>query len=62
MKIIRISSFSGEINTMELPITQAEIARWQAGELIQNVWPNLSTQQREFLMTGITAAEWEKFL
>ena len=33
--------------------------RWQSGELIQVAMPNLNDDQREFLMSGITPAEWE---
>tara|TARA_R100000008_G_C3472313_1_gene109604 strand:- start:178 stop:333 length:156 start_codon:yes stop_codon:yes gene_type:complete len=45
---------------MYLPINQQELDRWHAGELIQDVFPNLSDDQREFLKTGITAEEWEE--
>jgi len=31
---------------------------WKGGELIQNAMPNLSADEREFLMTGITPEEW----
>ena len=60
MKITRKSMFSGIIRTMDLPITKEQIDRWQAGELIQKVFPDLSCNQREFLMTGITREEWEQ--
>lgn len=59
MKITRRSPFSGKVNTLDLSITQEQIYRWQhGGELIQNVFPNLTPDQREFLLTGITAEEW----
>jgi hypothetical protein len=60
MKITRVSPFSGKTHTKELPITEAEIARWKGGELIRNVWPNLTPGQREFLITGITDTEWDE--
>ena len=53
MLITRQHPFTGQLNTKDLPITQDELNRWQSGELIQNVWPNLSADDREFLMTGI---------
>ena len=59
MKIVRRSPFSGKVNTRDLPITEEEVRRWQGGELIQNVWPQLSPGDREFLMTGITDDEWD---
>ena len=60
MLIKRNSMFSDETNTMDLPVTQEQIDRWRGGELIQNVFPNLTPDQREFIMTGVTPAEWAK--
>ena len=60
MQITRKSTLTGLTHEMNLPITQQEIDRWQGGELIQDVFPNLSDDQREFLKTGITAEEWEE--
>ena len=59
MLIERTSMISGKTNSMELPITNAQLDRWTGGELIQNVFPDLSVDQREFLMTGITPEEWD---
>lgn len=59
MTITKVSTVSGKSNTMELDITQKQLDRWAAGEHIQNVMPNLSADEREFLMTGITASEWD---
>jgi hypothetical protein len=59
MLISRKSPFSGKVNSMDLPITESQLERWQAGEMIQNVFPRLTADEREFLMTGITAQEWE---
>ena len=44
---------------MDIPVTLAQIETWKGGELIQRAMPNLSPDEREFLMTGITADEWE---
>ena len=60
MQITRKSTITGLTHEMNLPITQQELDRWQGGELIQDVFPNLSDDQREFLKTGITAEEWEE--
>lgn len=59
MRIVRTSMFTGKLHIKELPITEAEVARWQNGELIQNVWPHLSPSDREFIKTGVTAEEWD---
>lgn len=45
---------------MDLPVTQHQMDRWEAGELIQNVMPNLTAEQREFLISGTTPAEWDR--
>ena len=60
MIVERKSPISGEINRLWLDITQEEYDRWQGGELVQNVWPYLSADEREFLMTGITPNEWQQ--
>jgi len=60
MLIKRKSIISGNINSMVLPITGDQLDRWTGGELIQDVFPDLEIDQREFLMTGITAEEWNR--
>jgi hypothetical protein len=60
MKIQRTSAQSGITRTLDLDLTLDEYAAWRGGELIQNAMPRLNADEREFLMTGITAEEWEK--
>ena len=60
MTITKTSSFSGNTNTMDIDVTEGQLAAWQGGELIQRAMPNLTADEREFLMTGITAEEWEE--
>ena len=43
---------------MEIPVTPIQIEVWEGGMLIQNAMPNISTSQREFIMTGISPNEW----
>lgn len=59
MLITRTSLFSGVTRTVDLPVTADQIDRWAQGEMIQNAMPNLSADEREFLMTGATPAEWD---
>jgi hypothetical protein len=47
-------------HTREIAVTQSQLDRWKAGELIQNVMPHLSADDREFLMTGLTPEDWEE--
>ena len=59
MLVTRLSPFSHTKNTIELDITPEQLARYENGEeLIQNIFPNLSPEHREFIMTGITPEEW----
>lgn len=60
MLITKFSPHSMRDNTREIDVTQSQLDRWQAGELIQNVMPHLSADDREFLMTGLTPEDWEE--
>jgi hypothetical protein len=67
MKITRKSMYSGKENTMDLPtVTQERLEQcWsqnasREGKHIQEVFPELSADEREFLMTGSTPEEWEE--
>jgi len=60
MRIIRRSLVSGETNVMDLPVTKMQLQEWKDGGLIQNVFPDLTPDQREFIQTGITPNEWQQ--
>lgn len=60
MKITKISPVTGKDTTMDLPITQDQLTSWAAGVLIQDAMPNLTPDQREFLITGCTPEDWDK--
>lgn len=60
MLITRQSLISGIIRTLEIPVSAEQLDAWQAGEYIQDAMPELDLAQREFLMTGITADEWNE--
>lgn len=57
------SPLSGKVNTMELPLSEeqfnAAFDAWNRGTLIQSAFPTLTADQREFIKTGISGAEWE---
>ena len=59
MLITRTSPFSGNTSSMEIEVTQEQLSSWESGVLIQNAMPNLSADEREFIMTGITPEEWD---
>jgi hypothetical protein len=58
MLVTKQSPISGKMNSMELPITEAQLKAHQNGELVQNVFPTLSREEREFLVSGISPKEW----
>lgn len=58
MLIERASPFTGELRTLDLDVTQEQLDAWRSGMVIQRAMPNLSADEREFILTGITPAEW----
>ena len=60
MIVTRKNIFTGIERSLNLNITQEQLTRWNNGELIQNVFPHLSVDEREFLMTGIIGEEWNE--
>lgn len=60
MLVTRKSVQSGVTRTLELPITQEQVDAFEAGTLVQDAFPHLTPDQREFFLTGITAEEWNE--
>lgn len=60
MKVTRKSIITNVVRTIDLPITFDQLLRYEKGELLQNVFPNLTPSQREFIKTGITDNEWNE--
>ena len=59
MKVARVSPVTGVMNYMEIPATPEQLERWGGGELIQNVMPHLTADEREFLVSGCTPEDWD---
>ncbi len=57
--VTRTSQLTGQVHTLDLPVTEEQMQAYAAGALIMEAFPDLSPDDREFIMTGITAAEWE---
>ena len=54
------SMLSGKVNSMVLPTTQGKIEHWiSTCMLVQDAFPELNDDQREFLVSGITPEEWD---
>lgn len=55
--------FTGVNNTLEIPLAPEVylncFMQWQSGSLIQEAFPMLSPDYREFIMTGITPEMWD---
>lgn len=61
MQVTRRSMISGIEHTLDLDITEAQIAEYQSGSgYIQDIFRNLTADEREFIKTGITAKEWNE--
>ena len=60
MLISKLSPISMKDHTREIDVSQSQLDAWKSGVLIQNAMPNLSADDREFLMTGITPEEWDE--
>jgi hypothetical protein len=59
MIITRRSPITGKENKIDINITQQQLERWRDGELIQDVAPELTPDEREFIITGNTKEDWE---
>jgi hypothetical protein len=62
MKITRTSIISGNMNSMEIDVTFNQYQSWIDGELIQVAMPHLSSDELEFIKTGITPSEWKEMV
>ena len=62
MEITRKSFLTGIERTLEIPVTQEQLSKWESGLLIQDAMPNLTPDQREFILTGVTSEEWDESL
>lgn len=60
MIIEKRSILTGNINSMDLDVTENQLEYWKAsGEHIQDLFPHLTADQREFLISGCTKEEWD---
>ena len=63
MELTMTSILTGIAHTMHIPLDSEEFAdchdKWGNGILIQDAFPTLSIDEREFIKTGITPEEWE---
>lgn len=60
MLITRKSMMSGITRTRDLDITKEQLDTYFDGALVQDAFPHLSDDDREFFLTGITPEEWDQ--
>ena len=61
MLITKTSILSGKTRTKEINVNQSQIDKWVAGMFIQDAMPDVSVDEREFIMTGSTPEEWDLY-
>ncbi len=64
IQVTRQSILTRKMNTMELPILQEHLDIYDkiGGFNIQDIFPQLDAEQREFLINGVTPQEWNKYI
>ena len=62
MYITNRSMLTGHEHTMDLNVTIQQIKDWEEGTLIQDAMPNLNSIEREFIISGVTETEWNRFM
>jgi len=61
LEVERVSPFSGKTNSRSFLVRPQDLEDYNnRSKNIQNCFPYLSADDREFIMTGITAEEWEE--
>lgn len=60
MVIERTCALNGKTRSMDLPITEHQLEKWKKGALIQDAMPNLTDDEREFMLTGMLPHEWDE--
>ncbi len=61
MLITRRSMLSGKVHTFDIPITENQYFAYRSSPsaLVQDAFPSLTADQREFILTGSTPEEWD---
>lgn len=62
MLITRTSIFTGNKRMLDLPVTQQMLDVYATGALLQDAFPNISIDDREFIKSGVIPEEWDAFM
>jgi len=60
MKIKRQHPVTGQLNEMALPITESQWEQYKRGGLAQVCFPTLTSDEREFIISGTLPGEWDE--
>ena len=63
MQVTRRSPLTGNVNTLELNVTQEQMQEFQSEgrqRLVQEIFCDASKEEREFILTGYTPQDWEQ--
>jgi hypothetical protein len=61
MLITRVSILTGIERTIDIDATKEQIIDWEKGNgLVQDIFPDLTADEREFIISGITLDEWNE--
>ena len=60
MLVYKKNGFTGKVNSMDLPVTQKQLDIYEnTNTLVQDIFPDLDADQREFLISGFMPGEFE---
>lgn len=63
MQVTRRCPFTNKLKTRELDVSVDELVRYNDGlVLLQNAFPRLNAEEREFVKTGIDGEAWKKYV
>ena len=60
LDVTNVSNFSGKEHTIRIKARPCQFTLWNSGALIQEAFPNLTLDEREFIISGITKEEWNE--
>ena len=63
MQVTRRSPLTGNINTLEVNVTQEQMQEFQSEgrqRLVQEIFCDATAPEREFILTGYTPQDWEQ--
>ncbi len=59
MIVVRRSPVTGKMNQLDIDITFEQYESWANGALIQDAMPNITPDEREFIITGCTPDDFD---